>query len=294
MEFNSSNAAAEAAGAEGQEFAAPEASGEEVREVADPGAAGTTEEGRQQQSAEERHRFAEQRRAAERESYRAQLRQEIEAENSRKMDAVIASMGKINPFTRKAITSYAEMEEYNTEKERREREAELSRMGISRKTLDALIDEHPAVKAAREMTSRLEEQKKAFEQAQLDGEVRNAFAEIQKIDPNIKSPRDLMNHPRYAEIKRLVRENDHTIGEAFRIATEEDRNRQQNERVRQAAAMTAAGKSHLSAMTAAGATAPQVTVPDAIMRNYLKQNPKMTPAQAKEKYARFLNLTRTK
>lgn len=292
MEFESSNVAAEAAGAEGQELAAPETSGVEGQELADPGAAGT-EEGKQQ-SAEERHRFAEQRRQAERESYKAQLKQELEAEHQKQMDEVIASMGKVNPYTRKPIKTYAEMQEYNNEQAKRRREAEISKLGISRETLDALIEEHPAVKAAREATGQLEQSKLAFEQARMNEEVRAELAAIQKIDPNIKSAGDLMAHEKYSEVKKLIQENGHSISEAFKIATEEDRSRLQNERVRQAAAQTAAGKSHLTAMQSTGATAPQVTVPDAVMKNYLKQNPKMTPAQAKEKYARFLALKRQK
>ena len=93
-------------------------------------------------------------------------------------------------------------------------------------------------------------------------------------------------------MKRLVQENDHSIAEAFRIATEPARAKEQNDRVRQSAALAASGKNHLSSMQAAGGTAPQITVPEAVMKGYRLSNPKITPEQARKQYARYLALKR--
>lgn len=287
IEVTSSAAPEEGAGENVQGVAAPAASGEEGRELAEPGAG---EQGGQ--SAEERHRQAEARRKAERESYKAQLRQELEAENAKKMDSIIASMGRVNPFTKKPINTMAELEEYNRENDKRKKAERLSRLGISQEDFDELVENHPTVKAAKEAAAALQQQKAELIRAQQDEELRAEMAEISKIDPNIKSPTDLMNHPMYAEVKRLVQENDHSIAEAFRIATEPARAKEQNDRVRQSAAMAASGKSHLSSMQAAGGTAPQITVPEAVMKGYRLSNPKITPEEARKKYARYLALKR--
>lgn len=287
IEVTSSAAPEEGAGENVQGVAAPAASGEEGRELAEPGAG---EQGGQ--SAEERHRQAEARRKAERESYKAQLKQELEAENAKKMDSIIASMGRVNPFTKKPINTMAELEEYNRENDKRKKAERLSKLGISQEDFDELVENHPTVKAAKEAAAALQQQKAELARAQQDEELRAEMAEISKIDPNIKSPTDLMNHPMYAEVKRLVQENDHSIAEAFRIATEPARAKEQNDRVRQSAAMAASGKSHLSSMQAAGGTAPQITVPEAVMKGYRLSNPKITPEEARKKYARYLALKR--
>lgn len=287
IEVTSSAAPEEGAGENVQGVAAPAASGEEGRELAEPGAG---EQGGQ--SVEERHRQAEARRKAERESYKAQLKQELEAENAKKMDSIIASMGRVNPFTKKPINTMAELEEYNRENDKRRKAERLSKLGISQEDFDELVENHPTVKAAKEAAAALQQQKAELVRAQQDEELRAEMAEISKIDPNIKTPTDLMNHPMYAEVKRLVQENDHSIAEAFRIATEPARAKQQNDRVRQSAAMAASGKSHLSSMQAAGGTAPQITVPEAVMKGYRLSNPKITPEEARKKYARYLALKR--
>ena len=208
------------------------------------------------------------------------------------MDSIIASMGRVNPFTKKPINTMAELEEYNRENDKRKKAERLSKLGISQEDFDELVENHPTVKAAKEAAAALQQQKAELVRAQQDEELRAEMAEISKIDPNIKSPTDLMNHPMYAEVKRLVQENDHSIAEAFRIATEPARAKEQNDRVRQSAAMAASGKSHLSSMQAAGGTAPQITVPEAVMKGYRLSNPKITPEEARKKYARYLALKR--
>lgn len=288
IEVTSSAAPEESAGENEQGVAAPAASGEEGRELAEPGAG---EQGTQQ-SAEERHRQAEARRQAERESYKAQLRQELEAENAKHMDSIIASIGRINPFTKKPINTLAELEEYNRENDKRRKEERLSKLGMSQEDFDELIENHPTVKAAKDAAAALEQQRAELLRAQQNEELRAEMAEISKIDPNVKNAADLMKHPMYPEVKRLVQENGHSIAEAFGIATQDLRAREQNDRVRQSAAQAAAGKSHLSSMQAAGGTAPQITVPEAVMKGYRLSNPKITPEEARKKYARYLALKR--
>ena len=285
----------ETAGANEQSLADSAASGEEVRELAEPGAEGQGEaEGSTEQSKEERHRQAEARRKAERESDRAQIRQEIEAENSKKMDSLVASMGRINPFTKKPITTMAELEEYNQENDRRKRAQRLEKLGISQEDFDALIEEHPAVKAAKAATAELDAQKAQYAKAQQNEELRAELAEIAKIDPNIKSGTDLMNHPLYPEVKKLVQENGHSIAEAFRIATGPQRAKELNDHVMQSTARAAAGKSHLSSINSVGGTAPQVAVPPEVLKNYRYSKPDMTLEEARAKYAHFQSLKRVK
>ena len=276
-------------GGKAQELAEPAGTGGKEQEVTVPAAGEGTS-----QPEEERRANAAARRKAEQEAHDKELTDRINAENGKRMDTLIASMGKINPFTKKPIRTLAELEEFNSEQAKRQRDAEFSKLGISREAFDALIEEHPTVKAARDAATALEAQKAELERQQISDGIRQELDAIAKLDPNIKTAEALMQHPQYAEVKRLVRENGHSLSEAFRIATEPQRAKSQIDHVRDAAARTAAGTGHMTSMQSAGGASPQVTVPPDVMRGYRLSNPKITNEEAQKRYARFLALKRIK
>lgn len=276
-------------GGKEQELADPAGTGEKEQELTEPAAG----EGAQQ-TEEERRAHAAARRKAEQEAHDKELTDKINAENNKRMDTLIASMGKINPFTKKPIKTLAELEEFNSEQAKRQRDAEFSKLGISREAFDALLDEHPTVKAARDAATALEAQKAELEKQQISDGIRQELDAIAKLDPNIKTAEALMKHPQYTEVKRLVRENGHSLSEAFRIATEPVRAKEQLEHVRDSAYRTAAGTGHMTSMQSAGGTSPQIEVPPDVMRSYKLATPNITKEEAQKRYARFLSLKRIK
>lgn len=271
-----------------QELAEPAAEGERERESAEPAAEGAG------QDAAERHRQAEARRRAEREENERRIAEDVERRTQKKLDAIIASMGRKNPYTGKVITTQAELEEYNEENIRRKRADELKAAGLSEDTLRQIIDSHPDVKAAKEAAEKMEQARKAYAQAAQEEDLKDELRKISKFDANIKTASDLINHPKYQEIRRLVKENNHTLAEAFELATEADRHAMEMERTAQATARAAAGKNHLISSRSSGAAGQTVQVPPEIMAGYKARNPRITAAEAAKKYERFLSLKREK
>lgn len=279
---------AAAEGAREQELADPAAEGAREQDPADPATEVTG------QSADERHRQAEARRRAEREENERRIAEDVERRTQKKLDAIIASMGKKNPYTGKIISTQAELEAYNEENGRRKREDELKAAGLSEDTLRQIIDSHPDVKAAKEAAEKMEQARKAYTRAAQEESLKGEIGKISKLDANIKTANDLINHPKYQEIKKLVRENNHTLAEAFEMATEADRHAMEMERTAQATARAAAGKNHLVSSRSSGAAGQSVTVPPEVMAGYRAHNPKITAAEAAKKYERFLGLKREK
>lgn len=277
---------APAGGENEQTVAESVAEGEKEQEVTEPAAEDAG------QPPEERHRQAEARRKAQIEEIERKITEQVETRNRGKMDAIVKAMGRKNPYTGKPIETQAELEEYTLESEKRKRADELKAAGLSEETLRAIIDSHPDVKAAKEAAERMEQARKAYDRAAQEEGLKDELREIGKLDPNIRTAQDLINHAKYPEIKKLVRENNHTLSEAFEIATEADRRSMQTERAAQASARAAAGKNHLVSSKSSGAPAQSVAVPPAVMAGYRAQNPKITPAEAAKKYERFLNLKR--
>ncbi len=275
-----------AEGANEQTVAESAAEGEREQEVTEPAAEDAG------QDPEERHRQAQSRRKAEREQLERELTEKIESRNRSKMDAIVKAMGRKNPYTGKIIETQAELEEYNLDCEKRKRADELAAAGLSEETLRAIIDSHPDVKAAKAAAAEMEKARQAYDRAAQEESLKDELREIGKLDPNIRTAQDLINHAKYPEIKKLVRENNHTLAEAFEIATEADRRSMQTERAAQASARAAAGKNHLVSSKSSGAPTATVNVPPAVMAGYRAQNPRITPAEAAKKYERFLNLKR--
>lgn len=268
------------------EVAEPESTGGQEQPVAE--AAGDQSEGTEM-SPEERRTQAARRRDAE----RAKLRQEIAAQErarlQKEVDASFAAMGKTDPYTGKVITTQAEWDAYVKETNRRNRERELKKAGLSMETIEGLIDEHPAIRQAKEREQQLDAELRKAERMQARLHMEEELKEIAKIDPNIATVDALMEHPKYEEIKRLVQQNNHTVAEAFKIATQEDRAAQSEQRVRQAAAAKSSSKAHLISAAGAGGAGDSVTVPQGMMELYRAANPKITQEEARKKYARYLS-----
>lgn len=278
-------------GANAQEVAAPAetetASGANAQEVAEP--AGT--EASNEMSPEERHQQAAARRDAQSAQRQRQMDEEINRRTQEKLDEFVARMGKVNPKTGKVITTQAEYDEVEAAQRRRKRETELKKAGIDPATIEEMINDHPDVKGARQAQAAAEASKAHYEKLAREEAAREELRKIRKIDPNIRSVDDLMGHPKYAEIKELVQKNNHSISEAFDIATKGDRDAQAQARARDSAAATAGSKAHMVSSAGTGTAGGEITaVPAEVAALYRKDNPRLTDEQIRAKYARYEKL----
>lgn len=285
----------EVTGANVQEPAAPAetetAEGANVQEIAEPAGASVTEP----MSPEERHQQAAARRDAQRMESQRRMDEEISRRAQEKMDEFVARMGKVNPKTGKVITTQAEYDEVEAAQRRRKRDDKLKRAGIDPADIEEMINDHPDVKGAKQAQAAAEASKAHYEKLAREEAAREELRKIRKIDPNIRSVEDLMGHPKYAEIKELVQKNNHSISEAFDIATKGDRDAKAQARARDSAAATAGSKAHMVSSAGTGTAGGEITaVPAEIAALYRRDNPKLTDDQIRAKYARYEKLKKGK
>ena len=282
----------EALPTEGTEMGTEPKIGEREQEVAEP--AETTDEGTQEQTPEERHAQAEARRRRQSEEREQELRKEYEAKFQAQKDAFYAELKKVNPYTNKPITTEAEYLEYAAETRRRDREQEFKKAGINPETIEQMINEHPDVRAAKEAAEEAKRAKARFDKLSEQQAVKAELKKISQIDPNVKTAEDLMHHPQYAEIKQLVTGHNHSISEAFELATQKTRDAQVQARSRDSAAAVQHSKSHMVATKSSGSAAEEYAIPPETLKAYRKAYPSLPDSDLRKKYAKVQKIKKGK
>ena len=282
----------EALPTEGTEMGTEPIIGEREQEVAEP--AETTDEGTQEQTPEERHAQAEARRRRQSEEREQELRKEYEAKFQAQKDAFYAELKKVNPYTNKPITTEAEYLEYAAETRRRDREQEFKKAGINPETIEQMINEHPDVRAAKEAAEEAKRAKARYDKLSEQQAVKAELKKISQIDPNVKTAEDLMHHPQYAEIKQLVTGHNHSISEAFELATQKTRDAQVQARSRDSAAAVQHSKSHMVATKSSGSAAEEYVIPPETLKAYRKAYPSLPDSDLRKKYAKVQKIKKGK
>lgn len=233
-----------------------------------------------QQDAEINRRNAAARRRAEQERRYADMQAEADRRvRDAERNAVIAATGgKTNPYTGKLIESVEELNAFNAAFAADNSRQKLQQAGIDPKDLEAIINQHPAVRQAQAADA-------ANRQQMRQRLIEKDIADIGKIDPSIKSLEDLMDSPAGADTEKLVKQRGLSYLEAYKLVTFD---RVSNARVaaqEKANAEKAGGKSHLD--STAQKTPDVVSVPSETMQMY--RNAGFTEKEAREKYAQYLN-----
>jgi len=199
-------------------------------------------------SKEERAEQARRRREAETKSKIdaaiADAKKEFDAALQKAKDDTIAELHLRNPVTQKPITTLREYDDYMRDLNAKRINSGLSNAGIDRETIEAVINEHPDVVRARQLTQEVITEKTRV----LDGEaaqtLEKRLEEIRKYDPAIKSENDLLALPEYPEIKKLVQKG-LTIVEAYINVNHAAIIAKERNAARQAALNEVNGKNHL-------------------------------------------------
>lgn len=233
-----------------------------------------------QQDAEINRRNAAARRRAEQERRYADMQAEADRRvRDAERNAVIAATGgKTNPYTGKLIESVEELNAFNAAFAADNSRQKLQQAGIDPKDLEAIINQHPAVRQAQAADA-------ANRQQMRQRLIEKDIADIGKIDPSIKRLEDLMDSPAGADTEKLVKQRGLSYLEAYKLVTFD---RVSNARVaaqEKANAEKAGGKSHLD--STAQKTPDVVSVPSETMQMY--RNAGFTEKEAREKYAQYLN-----
>ena len=226
----------------------------------DDGQEGTKGSG--EQTVEERRANAAKRRQAEQQAaIDAAVKKALEERDEahrKEMEGFFQKAGLVNPFTKEAITDMEGFNAWRKEQDDRRLQSELQDGKLTRETLNHLIDEHPAVQAAREAQQRESQAAEQASQAEMEREVERQLSEIRKKDPSIKTVADLMNRPYSKEFYAAVQRGNNFL-DAFYLATRDQEQTVTAEAARQSAMNNMNGKKHLRATGMGGKAGANVT-----------------------------------
>lgn len=236
--------------------------GDDEPEDGDEGQSEDEEEESGEQTVEERRANAAKRRQAEQQAaIDAAVKKAMEERDEahrKELETFFQQAGLVNPFTKEAITDMEGFNAWRKEQDNRRLQNELQTGKLTRETLDQLIDEHPAVQAAREAQQRESQAAEQASQAEMEREVERQLSEIRKKDPSIKTVADLMNRPYSKEFYAAVQRGNNFL-DAFYLATRDQEQAVTAEAARQSAMNNMNGKKHLRATGIGGKAGATVT-----------------------------------
>ena len=214
------------------------------------------------QSPEERREHAARRRQAEmQEAIQTAVQQALQQrdqEYAEQQNQFFRQAGLVNPFTKEPITNMDEFQAWREEQDNQKLQRELESGKLTRETLDALIEQHPAVQAARQAQQEREQQAQAQQEEAFRQSVEQQLIEIRKVDPSIRNISDLMNRPYSAAFYEAVKRGNN-FADAFYLATRGQEQAQIAEAARQSAMNNLNGKNHLKPTSFGGKAGATVT-----------------------------------
>lgn len=197
-----------------------------------------------------------------------QIREEKDRESNEKLDKIAKSRG---------FDSWKELEEYD-------KKEKLQTMGITdpdtfNTVLEEAISNNPIVQEAKQV---LESQK----QKEQDAIITEAITEISKVDPDIKSIKDLIALDNYEEFYALVQKG-YSLPDAYKIFAFDKITGKKADSAAQNAIRNIDSKGHLK--TVSGNKTNEAIVPDEILAFYKKNMPDMSDEDIRKHYDGFLN-----
>ena len=233
-----------------------------------------------EQSAEERRENAARRRQAERQAaidaaVQAALEQQRQKYDAERQE-FFEQAGVVNPFTNTPITNMDEFRAWREEQDNRKLQKELSSGKLTKETLEGIIDQHPAIQAARQAQEQEAARAAEEKQQRFLQNVEEQLAEIRKTDPSIQTVKDLMERPYSQAFYDAVQRGNNYI-DAFYLATRGTQFNEVEEKARQSAINNLTGKNHLKATSVGGRAGATITPEERAM--YRLFNPEATDQQ---------------
>ena len=230
---------------------------------------------KEEQSSEENAKYAAARRKAEQERDAAIAQAQQAAQRS--LDEAIAAMGQTNPYTGKPVRTKKEWDAWKAQEAQEKSREVAESAGMSEQEFDSFVDNLPSVR----------DYKKAAEEAKMQKQkslLNDQITEIGKLDPSVKTVKDLMDRPEYSKIYSLVQRGN-SIVDAFKLANFDALTQGAAAASRQAALNATASKEHMAPTQTRGSGA--VTVPDDVKAMYRLYNPEATDAEIREHYNKY-------
>ena len=158
----------------------------------------------------------------------------------------------------------------------------LKKGQMTAEDLQAMVEETPAFKEMLQKQNQQEQAQKQESQRQFTQTVEMELAQIQKLDPTVKSLADIVKMDTGKEFARLVQKSGLSYLEAFKLANMERLMQQRAQVASTAAKVASGGKDHLTKTKSVGT--PPMEVPQDVKDAYRIFNPKATDEEIEKHY----------
>ena len=282
------------AGEQEQELADPADVGEQEQEPADPADDEDDGEDGQEQPAEKKPLTKEERRANAAQRRKQEIDAAVQAalekersENNARVGRVFAQMRLKNQHQGGADIDSLEKAEQWAEQDRLAKLQQNLKTGkLTAEDLQTAMEQSPAFKALQERQTASEQAETVRTQKEFSRNVELELAEIQKLNPGIKSLTDILQMETGGEFARLVQKNGMRYLDAYKLANYEDLMSQAKTVAAAGAKLAGSGKEHLTRTETRGQG--KLEVPKDVKDSYRLLDPTITDAEIEKHYRKTM------
>lgn len=182
-------------------------------------------------------------------------------------------LGKINPYTNKAIRTKQDQQEYLETYSK----DTLKQNGLDENILQQMIDNNPVIQEAKALKEQMQQERG---QSQLQKELEK----VSELNPEVKTIEDFAKLSNFEEMDNLIRNRGFSLSEAYIQANYKELVGKQTAIAKQQAINAVKGKSHLTSTE--GTAGEEIVVPKDTIEMYKALNPEMSLSEIKEDYAK--------
>ena len=182
-------------------------------------------------------------------------------------------LGKINPYTNKAIRTKQDQQEYLETYSK----DTLKQNGLDENIIQQMIDNNPVIQEAKALKAQMQQERG---QSQLQKELEK----VSELNPEVKTIEDFAKLSNFEEMDNLIRNRGFSLSEAYIQANYKELVGKQTAIAKQQAINAAKGKSHLTSTE--GTAGEEIVVPKDTIEMYKALNPEMSLSEIKEDYAK--------
>ena len=182
-------------------------------------------------------------------------------------------LGKINPYTNKAIRTKQDQQEYLETYSK----DTLKQNGLNENIIQQMIDNNPIIQEAKALKEQMQQERG---QSQLQKELEK----VSELNPEVKTIEDFAKLSNFEEMDNLIRNRGFSLSEAYIQANYKELVGKQTAIAKQQAINAVKGKSHLTSTE--GTAGEEIVVPKDTIEMYKALNPEMSLSEIKEDYAK--------
>lgn len=205
--------------------------------------------------------------------------------SARDLEQFFVRMGMKNTYTGEQIKTMDQFNSWKQQFDAEQLDKDLKSGTATAEQLRQMISNHPVVQQAQQVIEQSRQVQQAQQAAADQARIDDQLAQIQKLNPQIKSVADLLTMPKADTFKEFVAKGNDFIS-AYRLTFFEELTDRKAEAAKQQAINNSRGKDHLQAVGGARGSG-ALTVPAREMAMYRAFNPNATEAEIQAHYNKY-------